>query len=153
MPVAIVCELNDGIVTDVKTSLSVFSLTPVPVNVCAAAVPLIVPELADPVNFSSAPVPENVGCVDVADVIPVAIVWLLNEGSVTAVGVFAEKLPPLHASVNVSPETVAENAGNVQLAAVPAVTLPPPVALPATYFVVVEGVTVIVGVLTVPSGV
>ena len=88
-------------------------------------------------------VPVNEGCVEVADLMPVAIVWLENDGSVTAVGVLA-----VHPSVKVSPETVAE-----KLAAVPAVTDPPPVALDATYLVAVLGVTVIVGVLTLPSGV
>ena len=50
--------------------------------------------------------------------------------------------------VSVSPLTV--YVGIVHEAALPAVTEPPPEALDATYFVVVEGVTVIVGVLTVP---
>lgn len=137
----------------VPTSESVTSLAPVPVNVWAAAVPLIVPVLDEPVNFSSAPVPVNVGCVEVADEMPVAIFWLENDGSVTAVGVFAVKLPALHPSVSVSPDTLVVNEGSVQLAAVPAVTEPPPVALAATYFVVVVGVTVMVGVETVPAGV
>jgi hypothetical protein len=41
----------------------------------------------------------------------------------------------------------------VNEAADPAVTEPPPVALEATYLEVVLGVTVMVGVLTVPAGV
>lgn len=153
MPVAIVCELNDGIVTAVYTSLSVTSLAPVPVNVWAAAVPLIVPELDEPVNFNSLPVPVKLGCEEVAELMPVAIVWLENDGSVTAVGVFCVKLPALQPIVRVSFETLVVNTGNVHDAFVPAVTEPPPVALDATYFVVVLGVTVIVGVLTVPAGV
>lgn len=104
-------------------------------NVCAAAVPLIVPELDEPVNLSSAPVPLND-----AELIPVAIVCELNDGNVTAVGVFA--VPAV--IVNTSFDTV--NVGIVQ--AVPAVTLPPPDALDATYFVAVDGVTV-----TLPAGV
>ena len=68
-------------------------------------------------------------------------------------GVFAEKLPALQPIVNVSFATVVVSVGRVQDAAVPAVTEPPPVAESATYVVVVLGVTVIVGVLTEPSGV
>ena len=116
MPVAIVCELNDGMVTDVYTSLSVLSRTPVPVKV---------------------------GCVELAELMPVAMVCELNDGRVTAVGVFV-----VNPRVSVSFDTVA-----LKLAAVPAVTEPPPVALAATYFDVVLGVTVMVGVLTLPAGV
>ena len=60
-------EVMDAPTNDapVATSLSVTSRAPVPVNVCAAAVPDMVPLLDVPVND---------GCVDVADLIPVAIV-------------------------------------------------------------------------------
>ena len=66
VPAAGVYEPVDVMLAPVKdasvaTSLSVINLAPVPVNVCAAAVPLIVPELELPVNLSSAPVPVNAG--------------------------------------------------------------------------------------------
>ena len=118
-----------------------------------AGVNLPVLVVSDPVNFSSTAVPVQVGWVEVADEIPVAIVWLEKLGRVTDVGVFAEKLPALQDNVRVSFSTEVDRDGSVQLAAVPALTLPPPLAELATYFVVVDGVTVIVGVPTVPPGV
>ena len=63
------------------------------------------------------------------------------------------KLPALHPMDSVSFATDVVITGNVQDAAEPAVTDPPPVEDAATYLVVVLGVTVMVGVLTDPSGV
>ena len=118
-----------------------------------AGVKLPVDVRLDPVNLSSTPVPSNVGCVDDALVMPVAMVWLENEGSVTAVGVFAVNSPALQPMVRVSFATEVVREGRVQAAAEPAVTEPPPVAEAATYLLTVLGVTVIVGVDTEPAGV
>ena len=63
------------------------------------------------------------------------------------------KLPSVHPIVSVSFTTDVVKVGSVHAAAEPAVTDPPPVADDATYFVVVLGVTVMVGVDTDPSGV
>lgn len=69
------------------------------------------------------------------------------------VGVFAVKLPAAQLSVRFSSVTLVVSTGRIQLAAVPAVTVPPPVALPATYLVVVFRSIVRVGAETVPAGV
>ena len=71
----------------------------------------------------------------------------------TEVGVFAVKLPAVQLRVSVSPLTEVVKLGIVALAAVPAVTEPPPVAEAATYLVAVLAVTVMVGVEIVPAGV
>lgn len=120
-----------------------------PVNVGCETLPcgvkLPVDVMLLPVNFNSAPVPVNVGWVVVAVFTLVAIVWLENVGSVTDVGVFGVKLPATQPIVNVSLATLVVMDGIVALAAVPAVTTPPPVALDATYFDAVFNVTVVVG--------
>lgn len=128
-----------------------------PVNVGCETLPdgvnLPVEVMALPPNFSSTPVPVKDGCVEVAEVMPVAIVCCANVGIVTAVGVFAVKLPSVQLMVSVSFVTLVFSTGRVQLAAVPAVAEPPPVADAATYLLTVLGVTVIVGVEMEPSGV
>jgi hypothetical protein len=73
-----------------------------------------------------------VGCDALASLIPDTTVWLSKLGSVTTVGVFAVKLPAAQPSVSVSFSTVVVSEGSVQLAAVPAVTAPPPLAFCAT---------------------
>ena len=113
--------------------------------------PVEVSEL--PVNFSSAPVPVKVGCEAVLVLTPVAMVWLVKLGSVTAVGLFAVKLPALQLSVRFSSATLVVSTGRVHDAAVPAVTDPPPVALPATYLLAVFSSIVSSGAETVPAGV
>lgn len=128
-----------------------------PVNVgwltLPAGVNLPVLVIAEPVNFSSAPVPVKDGWVEVALLMPVAIVCAAKVGMVTAVGVFAVNDPAVQPMVSTSLATDVVNTGRVQDAAFPAVTAPPPVALPATYLLTVFGVTVMVGVETEPSGV
>ncbi len=106
-----------------------------------------------PVNFRLTPVPVNVGCEAVLVLTLVAIVWLENVGIVTAVGVFAVKLPPVQPMVSVSFATEVVSVGSVHAAAVPAVTEPPPVALPATYLEAVFNSMVRVGAETEPEGV
>ena len=134
-----------------------FNSAPVPVNVGWDTLPLgvklPVEVVAEPVNFNSTPVPENEPPPEVALLTLVAIVWLLKLGRVTAVGVFAVKLPAVHESVSVSFATLVERVGSVQLAALPAVTEPPPVALEATYLVAVLSVTVGLFTVTLPAGV
>ena len=106
-----------------------------------------------PENTRLVPVPVKLGWDEEALSMPVTIVLLEKLGRVTAVGVFAVKLPSVHVRINVSPLTLVPNTGMVALACVPLVTLPPPVALDATYPVEEVGVTVMVGVDTVPAGV
>ena len=145
-------------IASLRTLPVMLKLTCSPVNSGALQEPsaLYVPVavISVPVNLISAPVPVKVGCEAVALLMPVAMVCLVKLGRVTAVGVLAVKLPSVQPMVSVSLATLVVSTGIVAEAAVPAVTLPPPVAEDATYLLVtVLGVTVMVGVLTVPPGV
>jgi hypothetical protein len=106
-----------------------------------------------PVNLRLTPVPVNAGALASAFVIPVTIVLLVKLGSFTVVGVFGVNEPSVQLKTRFSLLTVVLSVGIVALAAVPAVTVPPPVAEDATYPVEEAGVTVIVGAATLPLGV
>ena len=103
--------------------------------------PVAVP--ASPANmaFNAVPVPVNVGCVAVADLIPVATVT-----AVPALGnVPAENEPADQLKINVSSLTLADQEGRVQDGNVP--------ALPKGFTEVVFTDTDTVGLETVPFGV
>jgi hypothetical protein len=112
-----------------------------------------------PDTSTSPAAPVNVGASAVADFTPVAIVWEVNVGNVTVVGVpgvFVVKLPAVQPIFRVSFSTVVVKVGRSHDAGVPlvpAVTLPPPLALDATYFDAVLRDTFTLGADTVPSGV